>query len=281
MLNFHLFKVKVYPSKQISLFDKEKSPSEILRETILSFPSAELRKGKVWHIGNVTSIDNFGMYFRVGRMVKSKIEIYQNGNFLDEQFESAPYTHGLLDVDLELFAIAKKTRLSPKPKGIANQLVRLLNQSEKGRQLEARFEISEINDPEDFITHIRKAYLISKFWITFSRPNPFDSDDFIKPMEKLLTSVNGERGKAELQGENLNVERIENMARSAATTGEDAGALLQIEPQVRKVRKKLRGNPVVLLKEDLLNEKDMDHLIQQMREVYNKLRGIIEKGYEE
>jgi hypothetical protein len=219
MLNFHLFRIKVYPRQQMDLFEKERSPSEIFRQTILSFPSVELRKGKVWQIGNVTPIDNVGIYFRVGRTSKSKIELCPKGNFIDEKFDSAPYTHVLLDVELEVCAIAKKSRLSPKPTGIASQLGRLLNQPERGRQFKARFEIVEINDPEDFVTHIRHAYVISKFWVTFSKPNPFDVDkDFVGPMEKLLDSANGEKGKTEVKGENLNAERLEEIARSAAST---------------------------------------------------------------
>ena len=65
MINFHLFRVKVYPSNQLDLFEKERSPSEILKRTIFSIPSVELRKGKIWQIGNVTPINNSGVYFRL------------------------------------------------------------------------------------------------------------------------------------------------------------------------------------------------------------------------
>jgi len=276
MLNFHLFRVKVYPTNQMDLFEKERRPSEILRETILSFPSVELRKGKIWEIGNVTAIDDFGIYFRVGRVSESKIEVYQNGKFLDTQFESAPYTHVLLDVVLEICAIARKSRLSPKVTGIANQLVRLLNQSEKGRQFEARFEVVEINDPEDFIAHIQHAFSISKFWITFSRPNPFDIDsEFIKPMEKFLDSANGEKGKAEVKGESLNPERLEELARSAASTGDEAAAWMQLEPNTKKIKKNLKGNPVILPQEDLVTYDQMVVFLQNMRDLYEKIRGIL------
>jgi len=42
---------------------------------------------------------------------------------------------------LPLCAIARKSRLSPKPKGIAIQLSRVLNQAMKAKEYEARFEI--------------------------------------------------------------------------------------------------------------------------------------------
>ena len=162
MPDFELFRVKVYPSQQIPLFGSAMEPSEVLRQTILSLPSVELRKGMIWHIGNVAQLDNTGLYFRVGRTSKLTVEIYKDGNFLDQPFETAPYTHVILDTSLEVSAIARKTKLSQKTVGIANQFVKLLRESEKGRQLQADFEIGELNDPEDFLTHLRNATAITK-----------------------------------------------------------------------------------------------------------------------
>lgn len=47
MLEFQLFRIKVYPSNQLDFFEPQRSRPEILRETITSSPSAELRKGIV------------------------------------------------------------------------------------------------------------------------------------------------------------------------------------------------------------------------------------------
>ena len=151
MIDFQLFRITVYPSKQINMFEGQKSPSEILKETVLTLPSAELRKGIIWHIGNISSIKDDGLYFRVGRTSKSTIAVYQDGNFADEEFETAPYTHVILDVPLELCAIARNTKLSPKTTGIANQFIRLLNGSDYAHLVQANFEIGEINGPEDFV----------------------------------------------------------------------------------------------------------------------------------
>jgi len=126
-------------------------------------------------------------------------------------------------IKVELCAIAHKPRLSPSPKGIAKRLARLLTQSQRAHELGAKFEITEINDPDDFITHIRCAYAISRFWITLSRPNLFDVDsDFIRPMEGLLSSLDGQPGKTEIKCKALKNERLEALARSAASSGDDA-----------------------------------------------------------
>jgi hypothetical protein len=138
MLDFQLFRLKIYPSRQLLLFEKEKIRLEILKETIYSLPSLELRKGTVWHIGNVTELDKTGLYFRIGRTSTSTIEIYKNGNFIDEQFETAPYTHLVLDINLEICAIAKKPRLSPKISGIANQFVKIIERVRKRQVFSGR-----------------------------------------------------------------------------------------------------------------------------------------------
>ena len=277
MLEFQMFRIKVYPSMQGFLFEHPKTPSEILKDVILSLPSAELRKGMIWHIGNVSILEEGGLYFRIGRTTKSTLEIYENGNFEEQEFETAPYTHVVLDIRLEMCAIAKKPKLSPKTTGIANQFVRLLNESTRTRQIKASFEINEINDPTDFITHLRQAFSVSKFWVTFSRPNAFDvNEDFIKPTQKLLKDSNGEKGKTQLEGDNLNPEGLEDIARSAASTGNDAAAWLQTSDTSQKVRKRLKGNPIIVMQEDVADLEYKMKMLQLIRENYKSVRGTID-----
>ncbi len=274
MLEFQVFRIQVYPASQGLLFEMPKTPSEILKDTIISLPSAELRKGMIWHIGNITDIDDIGLYFRVGRTTRSKIAVYEDGNFADEEFETAPYTHAILDVQLEVCAIARNSKLSPKATGIANQFIRLLNESKHARHIEAKFEINAINDPEDFVSYLRQAFNISKFWITFSRPNAFDvNEDFNKPMEKLLNESNGEKGKTELLGSNLKSDGLEDLARSAASTGNEAAAWLQIEKDYPKVKKHLKGNPIIISQEDLTDDEQRSDLLQRIRSLYKRIRG--------
>jgi len=177
---------------------------------------------------------------------------------------------------LEICAIARKTRLSLSILGIANQFVKLLNDSERGRYFQARFEIDEITDPDDFIAHLHKAIAISKFWITFSKPNPFDvNKDFIEEMGRLLKESNGEKGKTELEGESLNPDELEALARSAASTGDNAGAWLVPSTTETKVKKHLKGNPVVLKQEDLSDDDQKRNLLERIRVIYHKIRGKI------
>lgn len=273
MLEFQLFRIKVYPSGQMRI-DGPQEPSEILLETIKSLPSAELWKGMTWHLGNICEIDENGLYFRVGRTTKARREIYQGGNFTDEEFEEAPYTHVVLDIPTEVCAIAKKPKLSPSPKGIANRLVSLFSGSDIARYCSANFEIDGLMDPEDLITHLSRAYVISKFSMTFSRPNPFDADeDFVRPFSKLISEAQGEKGKAQIEGENLKPQLLENLARSAAATGNDAMARLQIDKKQKPTTIHLHKNPVFVQHEDVSESEQKMSLLDNVRRVYRQVRG--------
>ncbi|MEO8007495.1 MAG: hypothetical protein ABI728_03100 [Betaproteobacteria bacterium] len=276
MLEFQLFRIKVFPSQQRKLFEGERTRPQILREVIESLPSAELRAGLTWHLGNVTPVDDASLYFRIGRTSTSTLEIFdeEKGSFIDQEFETAPYTHVILDVEIELCAIAKKPRLSPTTGGIARRLIRLLNESERAVQLQAAFQIEDINDPEDFISYLKEAYSISKFWVFFTRPNAWDANEhFVKPAQKLLEAADGEKGKIELKGQNLKAETLEAVARSAAATGDDAGAWIKPRQRARQVRKRLRGNPVNIQQDAVAEPEERKSLLHRMRELYQTIRG--------
>lgn len=274
MLNFQLFRVKVYPPRQVPLFEREISRQEALIRAIQSLPEVEVRKGSVWHIGNVKELDEAGLYFRIGRTSRSTVGVYQRGNFQDQEFETAPYSHVVLDLRLEVTAIARKTQLAPRPSGIANQLARLLNHSEPARELRFTAEVDEISDPEDFVIYLRRAHAIPKFWITFSRPNVIDAnEDFIVPFQRLLAESNGDRGKAELAGDTLKPELLEELTRSAAATGNDAGATMIDPIAEHKIRKRLRGNTVNIEEEDVVGDEGLRRLLARARELYGRIRG--------
>lgn len=274
MLDFQLFRVKVLLRQQRPLLEKEPDRPDIIKQVISSLPSAEFRKGMVWHVGNIEDIDAYGLYFRVGRTTKTTVEVYQDGRFLDQTFETAPYTHALIDLHLELCAIARKTKLSPSTTGIARQLARLLQESQRARELEVDFEINEINDPDDFISYLKQAYSISKFWVLLSRPNAFDANEhFVKPFQKMVEESNGSSGKAELKGQNLNSQILETVARSAAATGDDAAAWIKTSQRATAVKKRLKGNPVSISQEDIADKKERKRLLYRIRELYGRIRG--------
>jgi len=279
MIQFQMFRVKVHFPNQGTFFRENRSPSDVLREVIKSLPCAELRTGRIWHIGNVEPVGMLSLYFRIGRSSRSTLEVFKNGKFMDQEFETAPYTHVVVDTELEVCAIARKPRLAKNPLGIARQLARLLRQSETAKHLETTFEIVELLDPEGLIQYLRSAVAISKFSLTFSRPNPFDVNQYFQaPMEKYLEYAKGQKGKTEISGENLESDVLEDLARSAAATGENASASLQTEQGGPRLRKHLRPNPVFIQHEDLSDSDAKASMLEEVRRKYREIRQDIGDG---
>ena len=276
MLEFHLFRMTVYLPDQLSLYHQASRP-DVSFQAITSVPSAELRKGQKWHIGNVTRLDDAGLYFRVGRTSKLTVELYSAGQFTEQSFETAPYTHVVIDHEIGLCALARKPKLSKTAAGIAEQMARLLTQASPAVTVGARFEFQPVSDPNDFIAQLRVAYEISKFWVTFSRPNPLDADeDFVKPMQRLAAAADADRGKTELKGRALSPASLESVARSAAATGDDAGAWLKPHKGQHRVRRSLRSNPAVLRLEDVDASEPL-RLLDRVRTWYRSIRGTKER----
>ena len=161
---------------------------------------------------------------------------------------------------------------------MANQLRKLLQESEVAQRYGATFEVGTVNDPEDFLAHLRNAYSISKFWLTFTKPNAIDANaDFIRPMEILLRDADGVKGKTEIEGEHLEPRTLEALARSAAATGDDAGASIQTDPQQGKVRVSLKGNAAVIAHEEPEDDDQKKGLLWKIRETYQLIREGLNK----
>jgi hypothetical protein len=200
MIQFQLFKVRIQRPGQLRLFDDPaRAPRDIIFEVVRSKPSAQLRRGYTWHIGNIEELDVNAIYFALGRTTTAKVEMYDEraGDFVVAEFDAAPYTHAIMDLHLQLVAIAGKAQLAPTTLGIARLLQKLLNSSPVVLESEAKIGVSPLNDPHDFISHLRDAYSIEQFAVTFRRPNPWDVDaDFHAPFERFLAETDGEKGKA-------------------------------------------------------------------------------------
>jgi hypothetical protein len=271
---FHLFRIRVFAPEQSSLFGAFNPQVELLR-TLERRPAARIRGAYTWHVGNVTPLDDFGVYFALGRTSRKTLEQYDEatGNFVEKQFEAAPYTHVICDVALEVCGIAPKTQLAPSPAAIAQRLETLLNSTvpAKGGH---RFEASSISDPDEFILQLQTATKITQFSLTFSRPNPFDVDkDFHAPMEELLRTADGSRGRTSLTGDNLNPTVLEHLTRSVAATGDDASARLVPAEGGHIVRRRLRGNAATVSEDEPTTNSSRQNLLDAIRRLYARIRG--------
>lgn len=274
MLQFHLFRTLVAIPDQVPLFEPARERGPILGKALRSLPSVEGRRGSIWHVGNLVEIDASAFSFRLGRTTKTTLALYEEGEFVDRDFDTAPYTHAVLDVDLELFAVAHNPKIAKTAVGIARQFAKLLRESEPGKQAGIDVDVHPMSDPVDFIKHLADAYEVNRFWITFSPPNPLDADrDFHKPMQKLLKDACGQKGRTEIAGESLDATSLEELARSAAATGENASAYLRPQESAEGITRTLRGNPAVISVEEDVPEQRREELLARLRGFYERIRG--------
>src|SRR5579862_6437734 len=126
MALFQLFRLKVVRRSQRSLFDGDQSGPAILRQIIVSNPSAKLGRSQ-WQIGNVTTIDSQSVHFLFGRTTRMTIPTYdpERFSFVDSDLESAPHTEVVVDFDIEVGAIASNTQLGQTVSGVARRLAKL------------------------------------------------------------------------------------------------------------------------------------------------------------
>jgi len=259
MLRFQLFRIKVYPSRQNLLFNRENyndRPS-ILRKTVEQLPSSELWRNAIWKIGNLQQINDATLYFRLGRISHRTEGSYQEGNFIDEDHLSAPYTHVILNWQYEVCAIAPNSKLSRSPSSIAKNLNKLLNQVDTNLS----FEVFQIRDPKDFLKYIIQSHKVIKFKMWLSRPNLYDENsDYREPFQQWVEATNADVGTAEIktkEEQGLKKDILEQMTKATAAAGNDAEATIIPNEGSSSVKKTLRDSSVTF---------SMDHIDDQMIE---------------
>jgi hypothetical protein len=270
-IEFQLFRIQVYTDEQGNLFRSE-SRTDLLREAIESYPQMEFRRGVKWHVGNVEPLGEDALYFRLGKISKATEGRYKNKNFTDEIAEVAPYTHVILDTHLEVLGIARKPELSSAIPGLAHRLQRMLNES-KQKLPDVTFVINEIKDPEDFLNYVRDADSILRFWKSISRPNAFDAAELESQFRLLVEDARASTGLVDLKGKELTKSIIEELARSAASVGNKAGATIKSTPDARPERKLLGDNPVIVHESDLDSRERKESILERIRRKYHEIRG--------
>ncbi|MDD2659670.1 MAG: hypothetical protein PHY54_08325 [Methylococcales bacterium] len=246
-IEYSLFRAKFIKPRQTSLLHTDLTPQDLFLQALIERPSGELRKGYIWHIGNIQYFSQTTGYFAVGRTTNSTIEKFDDstGDFVKEELEESPYTHCVFDARIGFIGIARRASLAPTAKGIATSIEKLLSMSRVISENDISVEIAPIPDPEGFLLALASAYRVTRFSATFSGPNPFDADEhFQKPLSVYLSAANGEMGKAQIQGENLDRDVLQNVTRSTAATGNEASAKIMKSQSQKPITINLKGDPV-------------------------------------
>jgi hypothetical protein len=176
-------------------------------------------------------------------------------------------------------AIAYKPRLAPHTKTIAKQLEKLLNTRENLKRADVKVDIAPLNDPRDFLTHLKVAEVVQSFTAEISLPNPFDAhEDFEKPYQRFVRATEGYKGKAVVQGEDLNRNVISEVAQACAAAGNDASARMKDSKNSRFRTRRLKGRAVTLDYDERDPEESQLSFLNAIRETY---KAITQKFEEE
>ena len=271
-IEYCLFRVKFIRPSQRSFFHDDLTPGQLLLNAIRERPSAA-RRSRIWHIGNIETFSEQTGYFAVGRTTKTTNAKYdeESGNFVEEDFETSPYTHCVYDAHVGFLGIAKNSRLARSANGIASRIEELLSLTDAVITNDVSVEIAAISDPDGFLKAIKRAYRVTRFTGTFTGPNPFDADEhFQKPLSVYCREANGVKGKAQIDGDNLNKEVLNDVARSCAATGNTASARIHKAKAQPAITISLEGDPV---KRKYAEEKhDPGIVVKELSEVYQRIR---------
>lgn len=272
-IEYNLFRVKFVSGPQLDLFHQNIDRAALFMAAVNEKPSAELRKGYLWHIGNVEEFSSSSGYFAIGRTTRSTIEKFDEsvGNFVYEELEESPFTHCVFDAKWGVLAVARKANLASDAKGIAAKVQQLLQVTESVSKQDVKVEVLPIPDPEGFLRMLADAYRVVRFSATFHGPNPFDADEhFQRPLSVYLQAAAGSSGKAQILGDDLNREVLAEVTRSTAATGNEASARIIKARAERPVTINLRGDPLKRVYDETRHLPQV--VLQQFVELYRRVR---------
>jgi hypothetical protein len=272
-VEYSLFRIKFVLPSQTSWLHYTVTPSEVFLASLEEKPDSQVRAGYTWHIGNIELYSTFSGYFAIGRTTRSSIEKFdtQSGNFIEEELETSPYTHCVFDALLGIVGIAKKPSLSANTTGIAHRIEELLSHSTQIIENEIRVEVAPIPDPEGFLREIQQAYRLLQFTATFHGPNPFDADEYFqKPLSTYLSAADGDRGRTQINGDDLNRGVVEAVTKSTAATGNEASAKVQRVRGARPANIYLRGSTVGVAYDE--EEHDPKQALDDLRGLYRRVK---------
>jgi hypothetical protein len=270
IVEYCLFRVKFVLPSQTSWLHYPVKPSDVFLASLEEKADSEVRTGYRWHIGNVALFSKTSGYFAIGRTTRATFEKFDidTGNFVEEELETSPYTHCVFDAAIGFVGIAKKPSLSPTTQGIARRVEEVLSRTSQVTDNQIRVEITPIPDPESFLREVESAYRVTQFGATFQGPNPFDADEmFQKPLSVYLAAADGEKGRTQVEGQDLNREVIQAVTKSTAATGNEASARIQ---RVRGARIHLRGSTVGTSYDEETH--DPKRVLDDLGNLYQKVR---------
>jgi hypothetical protein len=228
---FYLHRVTLHPARErlLGRIAKLHDKSGLLRNAVLEKPDVRWR-GTHWKISNVDPVEKDALHFRIWRASKTTLsQTDRSGDVVETLVQDHPNTHVVLDVRLQVAAIACARKLNPDPLVIARALARTLSNASTIMQAYAEVEVAPLKDAQDFLDRLRRAHAVRSFWITEPRPNPFDSEGLAQNLSATVETLGAEEVKAAWKGGAIDasVPELEELIRATNARGGNAGARVQ------------------------------------------------------
>lgn len=279
MIRFYLYRLKVeYTTWSESPFGAgSRRPSGIILSAVEEKPSRKIKNGPTWHIGNIQKITEKKILFALGKVTRATRKIYDEdaGDFIEEDSPDAPHTHVAIDLNLQVCAIAHEKRIDPRINRIAKNLEKLLNESQETISKLLIFNLDGISNPDEFLNSVKSAKRITKFEMTLEPPNPIDVNKYHKAMKEYLRDIGADRGKfsaSSTKGKALNLEMVEESARSAMSGGNEVRATIQSTDNAKSISRKSGKDLLTVCVKSISSETEKLKLFREIESTYQQAR---------
>lgn len=270
---YSLFRAKMIPPAQASFLHDNLSSREIFEAALKERPSSEINVGRTWHIGNVEQTGRETGRFafgRTSRLTNTKFD-EATGDFIEEDFDTSPYAQVVYNARIGFVGIAHNYRLASSATGIARKLEIVFSHALIVKENDFKVLISPISDPRGFLKSISTAFRVNRFTAHFTGPNPLDADElFQAPLSVYAKISNASKGKAQIDGDELNKEVVAEVARSTAASGNKASARIRRTEKQAPITIRMEEGPVKR-GFDEAKQSPLD-IVSELTNAYNEVR---------
>lgn len=277
---FQLFRVTLAESDQLDLLNRSETRREVLISSMMENPKVDTDEN--WRIGGVRWVDDDALAFQIGKIKIGKVGGWDDeGNmFVVDDGEEVLYTDAILDIKLQVLAIAREKELAANARTIAFKFCEMLHSSEAVRSSGYYPLVREMYDPESLLSRVGRASRVNTLWIGFGPSNSFDANEmFVKPLSKTVDALNATGGTVTYQGgrteKGLNKESTKELIKAAAAEGKHATARL-VDEGGEIVVARVDGKLAVVSVQRRASVGDFFTVaVDLVRQMYNKIRGEV------
>jgi len=278
---FRLFRIRLPENPQVVIGHVQIERRDAL-DKVLQEEKPVINKHGRWTIGSVEHIDNDARHFQIGRITRERRHDWdeEEREFIIRDDEDAPFTQAILDVRLQVCAIAEDKHVATNVATIGRRLQDMLRRSETMKAAGYLPEVNEMPNPQGLIEQIRSSARVETLWLGFGPTNSFDADEmFIKPLSKTADEVQAEKGLVTYYGGNtgqgLDKDAAEQLVKASTSEGKVASARLRATNESKTKTVKSSDTPAVVQVEDVGTDSFALRAAVAVRTLYRKIHDLV------